>query len=1141
MTTTSTTGVLRVVREEYLGKNPVVIEATRDLLRAKVARLQALRTLDELNEEKASRAVWVPPSSSRGSKHGPKASVEDLASKLRASKTNARLQAGEVRRLSLKKAFVIWKAIGAVRGEMDRALENIEEDSAVRILGRAFAAWKEVAEPWTYEESVLESAELFRLVCQLGRQDRVVRYWRALVATRNDMEARREVFEQHMGRRILQDAMVHWKVYRLVHHLKRGREYLAMEFDRVRRLKAAFVYLRGRASRRVHICERMEAAVFLDRRAQPTVDDLLNLGPFPLALKNSYVVLDDRLRAMMDISGKADMIRRLEAASAEMRPLVRWKEVVIDVSGERLKRRMDCVDVNEVEVAVDRGNSSRPGQVTPLEASQDPMEPIREKLAICCQQEDELWLEQQSILAEMTKLSRSKLPRLQKNQDTAMINLSECEKVMADLEGVRGLLDRQMRTAADAVSKLEADHAEAAAVAENLEGAHSAALASIDASNTQMVSYMDECRRMDENVEHWQAMVDDLAQRASAPGDKPARARNGKHGRDITLSVKLDESRDRLRRAVERRHQLGASHDKFATAQEEARSAERRAKDELSCARGAQDRANHALSGAKEKHRCLQEHHLELEREYNGLVPCLERLLAAAEHSDAALDAAFERVAELDAKYEGLEESLRGLSESRQGLEQELEADAQRLAAEEDAANQVVPSLSGDALQTDGKEETVSVTLWGNESYEFHLLGMTARRGKPMVPGDRLLLKAADSYHILSRVKSCLAHWRALTAQMKSARRAADRAFTAKVAPMVFAAWQQHVREESETVKVWNDRRIISTSISAWKRTSHDLCRDAFLVESCRAVGAAKLQERVLVAWKEVVDEEIVCLHASRSRYLALRTKMFAYWREKTARSTDLAVRLAPVRLKKDIELTKASFDEWRRATEVRLTLRNAFNGACEAWSLRIRSEAYFDAANKVNVLDDCINAWSLLVHQARDNRRLAAIQEAVEISHGHRMLRTTFAALRRTTETQSRDRLARLQDAEDRRRTATLNGAFAYLSAWATHRAVKSTHLRIKWSYDDPLRTAIFAWQAAISRRQEMDGRMLLCDKLRHIVRGTSFIEQPQPPESSSPIKSATYLAADLPELSFAESAYGATPAGPAECDETETTAISL
>jgi hypothetical protein len=105
----------------------------------------------------------------------------------------------------------------------------------------------------------------------------------------------------------------------------------------------------------------------------------------------------------------------------------------------------------------------------------------------------------------------------------------------------------------------------------------------------------------------------------------------------------------------------------------------------------------------------------------------------------------------------------------------------------------------------------------------------------------------------------------------------------------------------------------------------------------------------------------------------------------------------------------------------------------------------------------------------------------------------------------------------------------------------VKYTHLRIKWSYDDPLRTAIFAWQAAIKRRQEMDERMLLCDKLRGFVRGTSSIDQPQPPESSSPIKSATYLAADMPELSFAESAYGAMPAGPTERDETQTSAISL
>ena len=1147
--TTSTTGVLRVVREDYLGSNLVLIDATRDLLRAKVARLRALRTLDELNEEKASRAVWVPPSSSRSTKHGTKTYAEDLASKLRASKTNARLHADEVRRLSQKRAFVIWRAMIAVRGEMDRALENIEKDNAVNLVGSALVAWKEVAEPWRYEASVLESAELFRRVCLLGRQDRVMQFWRALVDTRNDMETRREVFEQHMARRILQDAVVHWKVYRLVHHLKRGREHLAMEFDRVRRLKAALVYLRGRASRRVRICERMEAAVFLDRKAQPTVDDLLNLGQFPLALKGSYVVLDDRLRENMGIPGKMDMIRRLEAACAEMRPLVRWKEVAIVESGAHLKRQMEFIDGSKVEATIDRADSSRPVLATPLEVSPDDrMQPIREKLVICCQQEEDLRLEQQTILAEMTKLSRSKLPRLQKNQDTAMMNLSECEKVMTDLERVRELLDGQMKTAGEAVSKLEAEHAEVAAVTKQLEGAHVAALACIDASKSQMVSHMDECRRVDEKIAHWQALVGDLAKRASdvarasaADNKLPTKAGYGTHGRDITLSVKLDESRDRLRRAEERRHQLGASYDKLVRTQEEAVAAERHAKDELSGALRAEERTNNALVGAKERYRCLLEHHLELEREYNGLVPGLERLLAAADRSDAALDAAFEKVADLDAKYEGLEASLRGLSESRQRLEQELEADAQRVAAEEAAVNQVVPSLYGDALQTDGKDETMSVTLWGNESYDFHLLGMTARRGKPMVPGDRLLLQAADSFHILSLVKSCLIHWTTLAAQKKSARRAAECAFTGKIAPRAFAAWQQHLRGESETLRAWNNRRIIGTAISAWRRTSHDLHRDAVLVESCRAVAAARLQERVLVAWKEVAEEAIVCFQTSRSRYLALRTKMFAYWREKTARSMDLVHRLAPVQQRKDVKLTKASFDKWRRATAVRITLRNAFSGACEAWSLRLRSEAYFGAANRVTVLDDCVNAWSLVVHQARDNRRLATIQETVEISRRSRVLRSTFAALRRTTESQSQDRLARLRDAEDRRRVATLNRAFSYLSAWATHRAVKYTHLRIKWSYDDPLRTAIFAWQAAIKRRQEMDERMLLCDKLRGFVRGTSSIDQPQPPESSSPIKSATYLAADMPELSFAESAYGAMPAGPTERDETQTSAISL
>ena len=384
-------------------------------------------------------------------------------------------------------------------------------------------------------------------------------------------------------------------------------------------------------------------------------------------------------------------------------------------------------------------------------------------------------------------------------------------------------------------------------------------------------------------------------------------------------------------------------------------------------------------------------------------------------------------------------------------------------------------------------------------------------------------------------------HWRTLAAQIKSARRAANRAFTTKVAPNVLVAWQQHVREESEMWGSWNDRRIIAVAMSAWRRTSHNLRRDAFLVESCRAVSAARLQERVLVAWKQVAEEELVCLHASRRRSLALRPKMFAHWRAKNRPEHGPRRTACSRAAEKGDRDHEGLLRRLEASHGCQAHVRNVLGDACEAWSQRLRSEAYFCAANRVNVLNDCVNAWSLVVHQAREERRLAAVQEKVEVSRLQRLLRTSFAGLRRTAEIQRSNRLAQLQAAYERHRIATLNGSFSYLRAWAAHRAVKVSHLRVKWSYDDPLRAAIFAWQAAIGRRQEMEARMLLCDKLRRVVRGTSSIGQPQPRETSSPIKSATYLAADMAELSFAESAYGETPARPGEHDDAQTTAISL
>ena len=1158
MATASKTGALRTIREDELGRNPVVVETARELLQAKVARLKALQALDQLNEEKASRTVWVPASSSRGSKHGSKLSVEDLDSKLRANKTNARLQAGEVRRLSVKKAFVVWRAMSTVRGVMERELDIIEQEEMTRMARSMLRAWKDAAEPWVYEESVLESAELFRLVGQLGQQDQIVRFWRAHVARRKELEARMEVFQEHVARRMLRDAMIHWKVYRLVYHLKRGREELASQFDRARRLRAVFVHLRDRARKRRCICDRMEAAVFAERRLQPTVDDLLTMGQASIVSKVPYAVFGDHLRTTMDIQAKIVMMQQLKAACNDMRPLVRWKEVAAYSSSDLMSRRAlledsaadgtDCTRTRET-------GTERLGSLPEEEGLQrDPMEPVREQLAACCEREDILTHKQQAVLAEMARLSRKKIPRLQKKQEAAMKNLSDCEKVISDLESVRQLLERQWKMAEDDVSKREADLAEAAAITERLEGVHSAALESVNVVKARMLSHMENCRRIDDQISNWQAKVDDHARRMSAvaSGERGTRAAHSMRGRDITAAVKLDEARDRLERAEERRRQLDASNDQLVAEQEETMAVERGAKDELSRARDVEGRARSALSDAQIRRGDLEQHRIELERDYHGLLLCLEKLLGAVDRSDAAVTASFERASELDLEYEKLQESLRNVHEEKKSLEQEIEAYAEKLDEEEAVSDQLVPSLHGDAELDDDKEEVMSVTLWGNESRIYHAFGMAARRPKPMIPGDRLLLQAADSYRILSRARSCLTHWRAFTSQKKIARQESERCYIFQVAPRVFAAWQQHVCGQVEHRNAWNDCRILKSALAAWKRVSHKLRRDAFLVESCRAVSAARLQERVLLAWKDVTEEELLCHHTAHCRDIALRAKMFAYWRSETRRSVNLADRLGPVQQKKEHDLIKAAFDDWRVATKQRLALRKVFDRACKAWSARVIVDAYFDPSNRCVVLDDCVNAWSLVVHQAREDRRLAAIEEEIETSRRRRILVMFFNGLKKATEAQRNALDNLLRDADERHRLATLRGAFAYLRSWATHRAVKATHLRVKWSYDHPLRAAILAWQTAIYRRQEMESRKLLCDNLKRVVQGVTPVDchaslelhdtvESSAPETLSPIKSATYLAADMSLLSFAESAHGESCVATAEHDDVQATAISL
>lgn len=139
---------LRTIRDENLRYSVEYREVAQYLMQAKASRWRCLQKVESLNDEKSHRAVWVPPSSSRASRHGLKGSVEDLDAQIRKAKGEAKLHGTEVRRLSLKKAFLVWRATSATSSQMEQKLEDMDGEDTAAALEKAFAAWSNVAEPW---------------------------------------------------------------------------------------------------------------------------------------------------------------------------------------------------------------------------------------------------------------------------------------------------------------------------------------------------------------------------------------------------------------------------------------------------------------------------------------------------------------------------------------------------------------------------------------------------------------------------------------------------------------------------------------------------------------------------------------------------------------------------------------------------------------------------------------------------------------------------------------------------------------------------------------------------------------------------------------------------------------------------------
>jgi hypothetical protein len=1100
--------ILTRAKTDLILHNPEFREVTRYWLAAKMSRAKARERLEALNGQKSQlAAVWVPPSSARSSRHGSKKSqVDDVNFQIREAKAEIKLQGGEMRRLTLMRVFMAWRSMGALRRKLLETLETIEAYELANLSRRTFTAWKDVAEPWVYDESVLESVGLFQMVSQLGQQDRLVQHWRSLAAERRDLEARCEVFKEHIGRRVMRDALIHWKVYRLIHHLGNERDGLASRFDSTRRMKSVFSYWCKRARRRVELQGRMETAVFLPCRSELTVDDLLLLGsPVP---RRKYVVINDFLLDQLSISASRNLVHQLKVASRDMSAKVRWKHLN-DV--EWTTSPHSC----PVNIAKADEHSSGPVE----DANCDPIQELLDKMESYREEEGYMLNQQRAVLADLAKLSRNKIPRLQKKRHNALRSLEKCESFVADLGEVRQRLESKLQVAIDVVCEKEKEHADATSAMQRLESLHSSSVASVESERLRVSSHAAECAKIDKQICHWEAIVAELSQKASAPTATSARGRG-----DVTISVKLEESKRRFQQVKDRKNHMDSAYGHVVRAQQEASVAESNSRHELEQARRVAEKSHDTLLGVKSHMSTLTEQKNTLQEDYDGLLACLQNLLSTVEALDVAIAESFDQASLLDDQHENLGLKLEDVQRKMELLERDIHKEKGCETAER-SEEHIVPTLSHVS-----DEPVLSETPWDNSV----LLSMATKR-RSMIPGDRLLLRSARSFHILWRAKACLSHWKTLTECKRAARQKADKDYCLRIAPKIITAWRHYTLLRSESMAQWNARRVLNTALSAWRRATHEVVHNKHLVESCRKLSVMKMKKIVFPAWREVTEEALLHDYTSHRLGLSTQARLFSFWKEKAARSTYYSQILSPIMEKRDSKLCESSFLRWRQAAQSRLTLRRVLNRACTAWSLCICSDEYFASGNESRVLKDCMNAWSLVVHQSREARRLDSIHAKIDTRHTQRILRTHFVALRNTIQEQKQYYEAVVNAFQEHRCAKTRKSVMEYLLAWSARRNLTVARLRVAWTHDHRLKKAITAWRQALDKTHQMNDKQVICDKLRRILACDSHAVVEAEGEE---IKSTTYVAA---EASFCCSIHVDPHDSGTAIDAINTTAISL
>ena len=132
-----------------------------------------------------------------------------------------------------------------------------------------------------------------------------------------------------------------------------------------------------------------------------------------------------------------------------------------------------------------------------------------------------------------------------------------------------------------------------------------------------------------------------------------------------------------------------------------------------------------------------------------------------------------------------------------------------------------------------------------------------------------------------------------------------------------------------------------------------------------------KILAKCTIAWRKIAENEKIAEDFQCRCKNRIKCRIFLHWRRKAAMHQHLRHLCDTALQKKQAEVTRGSFQTWREATSKRKLLKRVFGKALESWGLKLQVERYYsDEAVALRVL----NAWSLVLHAGREERRLEGI-----------------------------------------------------------------------------------------------------------------------------------------------------------------------